>query len=140
MSMDGMTMKDKCERLEPCGVMNESSNATTDSVQVCPSLHFAHVYVRRVIHMLLSTMVSPLLKVCLSLYTLLRSHFRNHLFVNCCIRRYCIYNKRASLSTACRAKMSSGVAKQRRSARQTPPTWRSASCPSSADGRHPAFH
>ena len=33
MSMDGMTMEDKCERLEPCGVMNESSNATTDSVQ-----------------------------------------------------------------------------------------------------------
>ena len=23
MSMDGMTMEDKCERLEPCGVMNE---------------------------------------------------------------------------------------------------------------------
>ena len=39
----------------------------------------------------LSTMVSPLLKVCLSLYTLLRSHFRSHLFVNCCIRRYSIY-------------------------------------------------
>ena len=50
MSMDGMTMKDKCERLEPCGVMNESSNATTDRVQVCSSLRFAHVYVRRVIH------------------------------------------------------------------------------------------
>ena len=52
MSMDGMTMKDKCERLEPCGVMNESSNATTDSVQVCSSLHFAHVHVRRVIHVI----------------------------------------------------------------------------------------
>ena len=38
--------------------------------------------------MLLSTMVSPMLKVCLSLYTLLRSHLRSHLFVNCCIRRY----------------------------------------------------
>ena len=37
--------------------------------------------------MLLSTMVSPMLKVCLSLYTLLRSH----LFVNCCIRRYSHY-------------------------------------------------
>ena len=23
MSMDGMTMEDKCERLEPCGVMND---------------------------------------------------------------------------------------------------------------------
>ena len=50
MSMDGMTMKDKCERLEPCGVMNESSNATTDGMQVCSSLHFVRVYVRRVIH------------------------------------------------------------------------------------------
>ena len=28
-----------------------------------------------------------MLKVCLSLYTLLRSHLRSHLFVNCCIRR-----------------------------------------------------
>ena len=36
-------------------------------------------------------MVSPMLKVCLSLYTLLRSHLRSHLFVNCCIRRYSIY-------------------------------------------------
>ena len=33
MSMDGMTMKDKCERLEPCGVMNELDDATTDCVQ-----------------------------------------------------------------------------------------------------------
>ena len=41
--------------------------------------------------MLLSTMVSPMLKVCLSLYTLLRSHLRGHLFVNCCIRRYSPY-------------------------------------------------
>ena len=41
--------------------------------------------------MLLSTMVSPMLKVCLSLYTLLRSHLRSHLFVNCCIRRYSLY-------------------------------------------------
>ena len=46
----------------------------------------------------------------------------------------------ALLSTACRGKTSSDVAKQRRSARQTPPTCRSASCPSSADGLHPAFH
>ena len=32
MSMDGMTMEDKCEQLEPCG------------------MHFVRVYVRRVIH------------------------------------------------------------------------------------------
>ena len=52
MSMDGMTMKDKCERLEPCGVMNESGNLTTDRVQVCSMLHFSHVYVRHVIHVI----------------------------------------------------------------------------------------
>ena len=38
--------------------------------------------------LLLSTMVSMMLKVYLSLYTLLRSH----LFVNCCIRRYSLYS------------------------------------------------
>ena len=53
MSMDGMTMKDKCERLEPCGVnVNDSSNATRDSVQVCSILHVVRVYVRRVIHVI----------------------------------------------------------------------------------------
>ena len=52
--MDGMRMKgqDKCERLEPCGVMNELDDATTDCVQVCSILHVAHVYVRRVIHVI----------------------------------------------------------------------------------------
>ena len=52
MSMDGMTMKDKCERLEPCGVTNESNKTTKDSVQVCSILHVAHVHVRRVIHVI----------------------------------------------------------------------------------------
>ena len=52
MSMDGMKVKDKCERLEPCGVMNDQCNATTDSVQVCSILHVAHVHVRRVIHVI----------------------------------------------------------------------------------------
>ena len=89
MSMDGMTMEDKCERLEPCGVMNELDDATTDCVQVCSMLHVAHVHVRRVT--LLSTMVSPLLKVCSSLYTLSVTIYRSYLFVNCCIRRYCIH-------------------------------------------------
>ena len=37
--------------------------------------------------LLLSTMVSMMLKVYLSLYTLLRSN----LFVNCCIGKYSIY-------------------------------------------------
>ena len=52
MSMDGMVMKDKCERLEPCGVMSESGNATTDSVQVCSILHVVRVYVCRVIQVI----------------------------------------------------------------------------------------
>ena len=47
--MDGMKVKDKCERLEPCGVMNDSNEDTKDSVQVCSILHVAHVHVRRVI-------------------------------------------------------------------------------------------
>ena len=50
MSMDGMTVEDKCERLEPCGVMNGLDDATTDCVQVCSMLHFVQVFVRRVIH------------------------------------------------------------------------------------------
>ena len=38
--------------LEPSGVMNESNEDTKDSVQVCSILHVAHVYVRRVIHII----------------------------------------------------------------------------------------
>ena len=49
MSMDGMTMEDKCERLEPCGVMNESNEDAKDCVQVCSMLHVVQVVVRRVI-------------------------------------------------------------------------------------------
>ena len=52
MSMDEMTMEDKCEWLEPCGVMNELSSATTGRMQVCSSLHFVRVYERRVIHVI----------------------------------------------------------------------------------------
>ena len=33
-------------------VMNESDNATTDSVQVCTILHVVRVHVRRVIHVI----------------------------------------------------------------------------------------
>ena len=32
--------------------VNESSNATRDSVQVCSILHFVRVHVRRVIHVI----------------------------------------------------------------------------------------
>ena len=42
MSMDGVTMKDKCERLEPCGEKKEQAM----------QLQTAHVYVRRVIHVI----------------------------------------------------------------------------------------
>ena len=46
--------------------------------------------------LVLTTMVSMMLKVYLSLYTLLRSH----LFVNCCIRRYSLYTEmRKSFAT-----------------------------------------
>ena len=38
--------------LEPSGVINESNEDTTDSVQVCSILHVAHVHVRRVIHVI----------------------------------------------------------------------------------------
>ena len=55
MSVDGMTMQGKCERLEPCGVMNESNEDTKDYVQLCSILYFAHVYLRRVIHIIVYT-------------------------------------------------------------------------------------
>ena len=50
MSMDGMTMKDKCERLEPCGAMNEFRRLNYGPRAVCSMLHFVQVFVRRVIH------------------------------------------------------------------------------------------
>ena len=50
MSMDGMTMEDKCERLEPCGVMNEFRRLNYGPHVVCSMLQFVQVYVRRVIH------------------------------------------------------------------------------------------
>ena len=43
--MDDMRMKrqDKCERLEPCGVMNEFSQRNYRLRAVCSILHVAHV-------------------------------------------------------------------------------------------------
>ena len=52
MSMDGMTMEDKCERLEPCGMRCEHVRRCNYRPQVCSSLHFVRVYVRRVIHVI----------------------------------------------------------------------------------------
>ena len=50
--MDGMRMKrqDKCERLEPSGVMNEFRRCNYGLRAVCSMLHVVQVYVRRVIH------------------------------------------------------------------------------------------
>ena len=64
MSMDGMTMEDKCDRLEPCGVMNELDDATTDRVQ-CAQCCMVRLSACVASFMLLSTMVSPMLEVCL---------------------------------------------------------------------------
>ena len=50
MSMDGMTMEDKCERLEPCGVMNEFRRLNYRPRAVYSMLHCSLVNVRRVIH------------------------------------------------------------------------------------------
>ena len=73
MSMDGMTMEDKCERLEPSGVMNELDDATTDCVQ-CAQCCMVRLSACVPSFMLLSTMVSPLLELCLSSYTLSRTN------------------------------------------------------------------
>ena len=60
------------EILSQCGVMNESNEDTKDSVQVCSILHVAHVYVRRVIHVIVHNGLTDVVGV---LVTLLRSHF-----------------------------------------------------------------
>ena len=70
MSMDGMTVKDKFERLEPCGVMNELDDATTDCVQVCSMLHFVQVYVRRVIHVIVHNGLTDVERVLVVVQTL----------------------------------------------------------------------
>ena len=75
--------QDKCERHEPCGLMN-------DQTKTCRCAQFCMLRRSMCVasFLLLSTIVSMMLKVYLSLYTLLRSH----LFVNCCIRRYSVHN------------------------------------------------
>ena len=64
-------------------MMNESNEDTKDCVQVCSILHVAHVHVRRVTLVIVHNGLNDVMKVYLSLYTLLRSH----LFVTFCIRR-----------------------------------------------------
>ena len=67
--------------------------------RVCSILHVAHVYVRRVIHVIVHnglTVVEGVLVVGHHFYVAI---YRSHLFVNCCIRRYCLYRlKRRRLS------------------------------------------
>ena len=45
-----MKRQDKCERLEPCGAMNEIRRLNYGPRAVCSMLHFVQVFVRRVIH------------------------------------------------------------------------------------------
>ena len=59
----GWNEKTSASGLEPCGVMNELDEDTTDCVQVCSILHVAHVYVRRVIHVIALTVVEGVLVV-----------------------------------------------------------------------------
>ena len=49
--------------------VNESSNATTDRVQVCSSLHFVQVFVRRVIHVIVHNGLTDVEGVLVVLHT-----------------------------------------------------------------------
>ena len=76
--------------------VNTSDDATTDRMQVCSSLHFVRVYVRRVIHVIVHC---PQWSHRCWKCACRRTHFfvaicHSHLFVNFCIRRYCIYTSR----------------------------------------------
>ena len=86
----GWNEKTSASGLEPCGVMNDQTRTLKTA---CRCAQFCMLRMSMcVVSFLftLSTMVSMnVLKVYLSLYTLLRSH----LFVNCCIRRYSLYKK-----------------------------------------------
>ena len=74
MSMDGMTMEDKCERLEPCGVMNEFRQHNYGPRAVCSMLHGSRVRVRRVIHVVVHYGLTDVLSVLVVVHT-----FRIHL-------------------------------------------------------------
>ena len=68
-------------------IVNESDEDTKDCVQVCSSLHFVRVYVRRVIHVIAHNGPHRCWKCVCS-----RTHFfvaicHSHLFVNFCIGR-----------------------------------------------------
>ena len=101
--MDGMRMKrqDKCERLEPRGVMNELDDATTDCVQVCSILHVVHVYVRRVIYVIVHNGPHRCWRCACRCTHFSVTICHSHLFVNFCIRRYSIYTTRRWQWTNC---------------------------------------
>ena len=68
--------------------MSDQTRNTKDSVQVCSVLHVAHVGVRRVTLVIVHNGLEGVLVVNVVL--------RSHLFVNCCIGRYSIYNHSGS--------------------------------------------
>ena len=69
MSMDGMTLEDKCERLEPCGVMNEFRRLNYGPRAVCSMLHFVRVCVRRVIHVIVHNGLTDVGRVLVVVHT-----------------------------------------------------------------------
>ena len=70
--------------------MNESDEDTKDCVQVCSILHVAHVHV---IHVIVHNGLTVVGGVLVVVHTYV-AMYRSHLFVNCCIRRYCLYTPR----------------------------------------------
>ena len=63
-------VNDKCERPWAMWCDEWSDNATKDSVQVCSSLHFARVYVRRVIHVIVHNGLTVVENVLVVVHTL----------------------------------------------------------------------
>ena len=61
-------------------------------MQVCSSLHFVRVYVRRVIHVIVHNGLTDVGSVLVVVHTFYVAICHSHLFVNFCIRRYCIYS------------------------------------------------
>ena len=75
MSMDGMTVEDKFERLEPCGVMSEFRRLNYGPRAVCSMLHFVQVYVRRVIPVIVRNGLTDVRSVLVVVYTFSQPFF-----------------------------------------------------------------
>ena len=70
MSMDGMTMEDKCERLEPCGMFCEQVKQCNCRLRaVCSMLQFVQVYARRVIHVVVHNALTDVESVLVVVHT-----------------------------------------------------------------------